>query len=228
MLRDGRRAVARKGRDAVKTWLTEESDRVAGMIGAAVPPEHASPEIIAAPARGTQMVVPQYETVQTPSGPRTRRATQEGFHPVRAADAFDVMMLNHRRTAKDAPPLFTVGQVEAGRAYAVLAEKVASEGMKGATLEPPTGAGGARDWMDGVIMRSARLGRMQDAIGGDVMVGFAKGRDVAVRSVVDAVCLHGMTVTQLMRHMHIAVTPDRRAMLMKQLVAALDRLRDKV
>ena len=226
MLRDGRRAVARKGRDAVQTWLTEESDRVAAKIMAALPPEHASAEIIAAPARGAQLVEPQFETVQTPSGPRTRRSTHDGFHPVRSADAFDLMSLNHRRTAKDAPPLFTIGQVEAGRAYAALAELVEADGIKSTNFEPRISGGGARDGVDLAIMRRQRLTRMQGAISGDVMIGFAKGRDVTVRVVVDAVCLRGMTVTQLMRHLRIAVTPERRAMLMRELVVALDRLRD--
>lgn len=226
MLRDGRRAVARKGRDAVRTWLTEESDRVAGKIRAAMPPEHASAEIIAAPARGPQVVVPRYETVQTPSGPRVRRSSQDGHHPVRAADAFDMMALNHRRTAKDAPPLFTVGQVEAGRAYAALVERVSAEGIQGTSLEPRIGAGESRDWMDGVILRSARLERMRKAIGDGVLIGDAMGRDIAVRTVVDAVCLSGRTLTQLMRHLRIAVTPARRQALMAELVAALERLRD--
>jgi hypothetical protein len=206
---------------------------VEAVKAAATPPETASPNIIAAPARGPALVAPQFETVQTPSGPRTRKATQDGFHPVRAADAFDRMALQHKRAGGKAA-LFTVAQVEAGRAYAALAERVASEGIRCSSLEVRAGSGagstGGRDWIDGVIGRSDRLERMQAAIGdGLAMEPEAEGGKrtaIRVRELVDAVCIKGKSLGQMLDAHGWAAKGPSRAMLQQALADALDRLHD--
>ncbi len=218
---------ARRARNAVADWMAG----VAAVKAAATPPETASPNIIAAPARGPALVAPQFETVQTPSGPRTRKATQDGFHPVRAADAFDRMALQHKR-AGGKSALFTVAQVEAGRAYAALAERVASEGIRCSSLEVRAGSGagstGGRDWIDGVIGRSDRLERMQAAIGyGLAMEPEADGGKrtaIRVRELVDAVCIKGKSLGQVLDAHGGAARGQSWAMLQQALADALDRL----
>ena len=242
--------VARHSRAEVIARLKAEARRLHVLRTGAMPPDAASPEIVAAPARGPQVVVPQYESVQTPSGPRTRRATQDGYHPVRRADAFDVMAFNHRKAAKDAPPLFTVGQVEAGRAYAALHERVRSEGAKASTLEPRFGTGGTRDYIDNVILRSDKLRAMQAAIGDGLVAGIERQsirgvsrsailrgeydeppvytETLTVRALVDAVCLAELTVTQFLRASWPPVTQPRRKIVLAALIDALESVRDAV
>jgi hypothetical protein len=224
---------ARRARNAVKDWLAAEDAAVAAAKAAATPPDTASPNIIAAPARGPQMVAPQFETVQTASGPRTRRATQDGFHPVRQADAFDVMALQYKR-AGGKGALFTVAQVEAGRAYAALAERVASEGLRCSSPEARVGSGpssvGGRDWIEGVIARSNRLASMQAAIGDDVAmepewVG-GKRRAVRVRALVDGVCIKGQTLGRVLQTHGWHPRGGGIGMLQDELRRALDRLHD--
>lgn len=217
---------ARRARHAVTDWLADEDASVEAIKAAATPPVTASPNIIAAPARGPQLVEPQFETVQTPSGPRTRKATQDGFHPVRCADAFDVMALQHKR-AGGKGALFTVAQVEAGRAYAALAERVASEGMRCSSPEARTGGNGqAVDWIEGVIGRTARLARMRAAIGDDAaLLGEGtKRRDITARDLVDAVCIKGWPVSKLLAAQSWPSKGETRAVVQVALAAALDRL----
>jgi hypothetical protein len=183
--------------------------RVARMNVEATPPVTASPVIIPAPARGPTKVVQLRETVATENGPRVRRTTVDGFHPVQAADAFDRMELQARRRKADGAPLFTAQQVDAGRAYAALAERCAAEGVRCSSVEGQTGGGqgGGRDWIDGVIVRSDRLASLQAAIGDGVALSprglqahADRGRKVVrVRDLVDRVCIHGKTLSQVLK-----------------------------
>lgn len=183
--------------------LQAEVSRVDAVLLNATPPASASPMIIAAPARGPTQVLPQRETVMTPSGPRIIRTTAEGFHPVAAVDAFDEMARQSRRRKPDAAPLFTVGQVQAGRAYASLYERCASEGLRCSSPEARAGGGEAVDWIEGVIARSRRLDRMRAAIGDGVALSprgvlahADRGRRlIRVNDLVLHVCVHGRTIS---------------------------------
>jgi hypothetical protein len=105
-------------------------------------PHGASAEIVPALGRGPVVVMRQYETVMTPSGPRVRALTVDGAHPVRIRDAFDLMALQVARRTPGARPPFTVHQVEAGRTYAALVERCAAEGTSGARAGDGGGGGG--------------------------------------------------------------------------------------
>jgi hypothetical protein len=221
---------ARRAGNVVADWLAAEDAAVEAVKAQAAPPRTASPNIIPAPARGPQLVAPQFETVQTPSGPRTRRATQDGFHPVRQADAFDVMALQHKR-AGGKGALFTVAQVEAGRAYAALAERCASQGLRCTSPEGRVqGQGQNRDWIEGVIARSKRLARMQAAIGNGVAMepdgAEGKRRAVPVRRLVDGVCIKGWTLGRILRMHGWHPRGSGLAVLHDELKRALDRLHD--
>lgn len=209
-------------REAGMARLGAEARRVADVMARAAVPSMASPEIVAAPARGAMRLAPQFVDVATASGFRRRRDTVDGFHPVARVDAFDVMALAAARRG-GAGPIFTVAQVDAGRAYAALAERVAAEGMRASTMADRVSGGGGRDWIDGVIARSARLARMRAAIPVDLVDGV--GCDgLRVRSVVDGVCLGGMTVGQLLRKQGVAVWAERRQAALRALVRGLDAI----
>jgi hypothetical protein len=208
--------------------------RVAAMKAAATPTPIASPVIIPAPARGPTKVVQLRETVATENGPRVRRATVDGFHPVQAADAFDQMELQARRRKADGGPLFTALQVDAGRAYAALAERCAAEGLRCSSVEAGRGGapGGQRDWIDGVIARSDQLARLHAAIGQGVALSprgpqahADRGRKVIrVRDLVDSVCIEGRTLSEVLdRHGWSARTASI-AILRLVLTDALDRM----
>ena len=189
--------------------VAQMDQRVAVMKAAATPTSIASPVIIPAPARGPTKVVQLRETVVTESGPRVRRTTVDGYHPVQASDAFDQMELQARRRDAQGKPLFTRHQVDAGRAYAALSERCASEGVRCSSIEGQAGGGqgGGRDWIDQFILRSNWLARMQAAIGDGVALSprgaqahADRGRKVVrVRDLVDAVCIHGKTLSQVLK-----------------------------
>jgi hypothetical protein len=214
--------------------VAQMDQRVAVMKAAATPTPIASPVIIPAPARGPTKVVQMCETVATENGPRVRRTTVDGFHPVQASDAFDQMELQARRRDAQGKPLFTRHQVDAGRAYAALDERCASEGVRCSSVEAGRGGvpGGQRDWIDGVIQRSDALARMHAAIGDGVALSprgaeahADRGRQVVrARDLVDAVCIHGKTLSQVLKakgwHPDGRTLPVARA----ALCAALDRM----
>lgn len=123
-----------------------------------------------APARGPAKLFRPEEVVKTEAGAmRFRRMTEAGAHALRMADAFDVMEEQAARRAKsrnrDAEPLFTAAQVEAGRAFAEVYEFVAKGGVKCASLEGRTGGGGHREFMDIYAAACERHRRMVAAIG---------------------------------------------------------------
>jgi hypothetical protein len=125
--------------------------------------------------------------------------------------------------------LMPVHQVEAGRAYAALAERVASEGLRCSSPEARGNGGGQHvDWIEGVIARSARLARIQAAIGDGYIAGSATGRGkrraIPVRTVVDAVCIEGRTLGQVLTAHGWSPKGETRALVRQALADALDRM----
>lgn len=199
---------------------------------AAAVPAGASAEIPVAPARRV-VLAPQDETVMTANGPRPRRVTRDGFHPVTTMDAFDRMALQARRRGGDAG--LTVAQVATGRDYAALSERCACEGVRGtlSSVLPSGGRGGAsRDWMDGVIARSRRLAQLRAAIPRADVLSLATdgagcahgGRRLRVVDVVDGVCLHGRTLSEVLDAFGWPRATRYRVRLREALAAALDAM----
>ncbi|WPY93172.1 hypothetical protein T8T21_08530 [Limimaricola variabilis] len=214
-----------------KDRLSAEVDRVQALLTQAQPPIDCSPEIPVAPGRGPMRVLRQYETVMTPSGLRTRRATTEGFHPAATVDAFDRMELQARRRDPEGPELFTIAQVEAGRVYAALAERVEAAGVKCSSIEGQTKAGdGSASWIDAVVHDIQRYRRMLRAIGDEVVLAPQRRRvddprrTIRARQLVDAVCVQGVTINELRRQYGWADTQRTRGPLREALCGALDRL----
>lgn len=212
--------------------LAQSARAQAELRRAAAVPVAASPEIVAAPARGPVRVAPQVETVMTPSGPRPRKITVDGFHPVTCEDAFDRMAIASANRGRR-EPAFTVAQVEAGRAYRALAERCACEGVRGtlSSVAPSGHAGGDRSWMDGVIARGRRLAALRAAIPVAVVLcprdaaalaARTALRPVRVRDVVDGVCLQDLTLTEVLRAFGWPPATRYRERLRVALCAALD------
>ena len=193
---------------AAQVAMAHDDAQVEARLRLAQPPASISPWVPLAPARGVVVPVQMEETVMTPNGPRPVKNSEDGFHPARAEDAFDRMTIKSRnRKGEPGATLFTVAQVEAGRAYAALSERCASEGLRCTSPEARvSGQGGHVDWIEGVIARSRRLERMRTAIGDGIALSprnarahSDRGRTViTVRRLVDAVCIEGLTLSAVL------------------------------
>jgi hypothetical protein len=234
--------------DSEKWWkvpgperVRAEAARVEAMLRAAAPPVDCGPEMPVAPARGPFRV---FEPRVTAPGGRLvhdgYRGQGEARHrkAIARLDVFDVMTAQARRRSKDAPPLFTAAQVAAGRAYAELTERAGASGYSGTSLEVSAvrvrGAGNG-DWIEARLRDSRRLDRMRAAIGLDYALGPSDLRRhmdrglrhaIPVRVLVDAVCLDGLTITEIIRARGWPARTTTIASVRASLCAALDRIYD--
>jgi len=228
--------VRRRDAADVAAGARAEAAALAALREGAALPASASPEIVAAPAAGPRLVAPQHETVLTPAGPRVRRASRDGFHPVRAADAFDLMAARSRHGSP-----FTPAQEEAGRTYARLTERIMASGYRCASLEAMVEAGratGGGSWIDALLTDMARLRAMRRAVAAvtPAMVltardaaplrGAHPARPLALPDLVDRVCVAGQTLAEVLAAHGWPVQTRRREVLREALAGALDRLRD--
>lgn len=211
---------------------------VARLSARAMPPPLVSPEIIAAPARGYVEIQRPTEVVMTPSGPRVRSASVDGFHPVRVEDALDGMDREARKARASnagAPKadMFTGLQRDTARAYATLHERVQSAGIRCSSVEAlGAGGSGGGSFIDAVIADSARLRQMQAAIGtGLVLIPrnaqahADRGRSaIKVRALVDKVCIHGKSLSAVLEANGWGRWGGNRAVLRKAFCEALDRM----
>jgi hypothetical protein len=212
--------------------LEEEAGRLAKIRKAAVPPAECSFQIGAAPARGPQVVFRDVQVVLTASGPRLRQGTVQGQHAARVASAFQRMEDQRRRRAPDAAPLFTAAQVDAGLAYAALTERWLSAGVKCSSVEAIGQGGGGGSFIDAVIADGERLTRMRAAIGVGIALRASgpaahadRGRRlIRVRDLVDAVCIDGRTLSELLVRFGWSGVTKNRMRLMPHICSALDRM----
>lgn len=191
-----------------------------------------------APARGPAQLFRPEELVRTASGNLAyRRMTAPGAAALRLADAFDVMQEQAARRARsrgsDVPPLFDPAQIEAGRAYGRLFERVDAGGVRGSSIEVLSSAspGSGGSFIDAYCADAARLRRMQAAIGD----GWAlepraaahhadRRRAIRVRAVVHLVAVGGETLSDVLVRYGWTPQTKQRETLRAALVLALDRL----
>lgn len=239
-------------------WRLEEERRAcAAILARATPPDGASAKIPVAPARGACRAEVPSEAVMTGSGPRVRADRSAGLR-VHRLDAWDRMhSAAHRsfpsrlarweaeRKAKGLPvdgrgvrrpvfvPPFTVGQVEMGREYAALVERLAASGVKCCSIEM-AGSGGSGTGLsvsEAVSRDMTRLRVMERRVGCGVAkdcVRPSKGgmrSTIRVADLVRRVCIDEMTLTEVSHHYGWA--KDRRILdiLRRELASALDRMR---
>jgi hypothetical protein len=223
------KADRRVGLDRVRMM----DDAVARLSARAVPPPLVSPNIVAAPARGQVDILRLNEVVMTPSGPRVRPSSVDGYHPVRAETALDGMVREARKVDPDGRQAFSPMHRDTARAYAALSERVASAGIRCSSVEALSqGGSGGGSWIDAVMADSARLARLHVAIGdGLVMIPrnaqaqADRGRSaIAVRRLVDMVCLADRSLSAVLHAHGWGRWAGNREKLRAALCSALDRM----
>ncbi|WP_320178111.1 hypothetical protein [Roseovarius pacificus] len=193
-----------------------------------VPPE-CGDRIPHAPARGAIRV---FEGVTLyPDGEDGWKPAPSGHmgrKTMARADAFDVMEAKARKR------LFSPGQKAMGRFYGALYEAHMSAGVQCASLEARvdrSGSGGG-EFIDAVLRDRQRLDVLRARIGDGVAMRLrkqrpsARGSRVSIpdRRLVDAVCIEGRTLSEVLSAAGWAVTGKARAALRAALCDALERM----
>lgn len=234
ILKQGRdpNAAYREFRDR---WQAEEAGRLDQVRLAGQVPAAASAEIAPAPARGPVTLFRDRQVSLTDGGNFvTRYTTGAGETGLRCGDAFDVMQDQaNRRRGSDAVPraLFTPAQVQAGRTYATLFEKVGKGALKCSSLDGVASGGGGGDFMDAYIHDARRLNRMTEAIGdGWALTGQRaaphRDRRQPIRSItlLRDVTVRGLTLSRVLARYGWSRAPRNCDQLRDALAACLDRL----
>lgn len=129
-------------------------------------------------------------------------------------------------------PPFDNGQVQAGRAYAALVERVAGSGIKCSSLEAVSGgSGGGGDREAAILQDVAQLRAMQRRFGNRlakevrrIRPNGVKRRTIFVRQLVDMVCLGDASLDDVLRAHGWALNQKTRDGLRVALCVALDRM----
>lgn len=224
----------RRDIDHVRQYLADEVDRIEQIKARSARPDGCGQEIVdISPARGPVLRFQPREVVLTERGQvRVTRSGHNGHDALKRGDAFDVMQhQSGRRLGKPSAPLFTPGQISAGRDYAALYERCQAAGVKCSSIEA-LGSGGQGSFIDAVMRDSSRLAALDRAIGIEVVLsprgakahmdrGFKVMR---ITDLVFGVCVGGMTISQLLQKFGWPVATSSRKKLRLSLCAALDRM----
>jgi hypothetical protein len=205
------------------------------LLDAARPPESCGPEIPVAPGRGPMVRFTPREVVRTDAGNYvSRKSGYLGRDAARVADAFDRMELQARRAHRgdgDFVPLFSPGQIAAGRDYAALTEKVDCSGLKCSSLEAQrVSSSGGGDREEAVLADIQRLRALQARIGNGLAKELRrfrpsdKRRAIFVRALVDQVCLGDKTLGQVLEAHGWGSNQKSREAIAAALSGALDRM----
>lgn len=200
---------------------------------AAAIPEVCGPEIKPAPARGGFVLVRNLELL--PVGTDKVEAVHRGYggrEAIRRADAFDAMLAAAARRKQPAP--LTPGQIAIGRRYHDLVELLSADGTKLSSLHASAGGPDGRDWMDRRLELSAELEGMRKRIGAGIAMsvrrvrpsarGARPARIITDLALVDAICLKGRSLAEVMIFHGWSVKGQHREALSGALSAALDRM----
>ena len=219
----------KSGRDR----LAAEAGRIEGIKSNSEKPMGVGSEIVdIAPARGAVRRFQPKEAQITEAGNiRVTRVGYKGHDALQIADAFDLMQLQASRRNKAVGPLFSAGQISAGRDYAALYEKVQSAGVKCSSVEA-LGGGGQGSFIDAVLRDSRRLADLQRCIGSDVVLRpkrarpsqDATRRPIKASDVVREICVGGRTVSQLLQKFGWSRSPAFTKQITGALQDALDRM----
>ncbi|SLN36715.1 hypothetical protein AQS8620_01313 [Aquimixticola soesokkakensis] len=232
------------GKSGVAMVQSLEVARIAAIRARGAVPEVCGPDIPEAPARGPVQAFMPMEQVKG-STERAKPAGYKGRHAMRRLDAFGLMEADAARAftrakANDDAAVyvapFTPGQVSAGRDYAALAERVAANGVKCSSLEGRMASGeGGRDVMDAQLADSLRLDRLRARVGTGYALsvrrvrpsergGEGKRRLIRTIDVVNAVCIGGQSLDQVLRVAGWVADTRTRKALREALCGALDRM----
>lgn len=205
-----------------------ERDRIAQIKSAARAPAQCGDAIPAAPARGSVEVVVPLGVRPTADGYEVQHTGHAGRDAARARDAFDEMQSFARRGGAGSP--FTPSQVGVGRLYAALVERHSSVGVRCVSAEAERGgSGGSGGYMDAVLREGEVIASLQRAAGDGHALKVKRAtssarRNVSVRELVDGVCLHGRTVSQVIKRAGWTNYGSSRVEAERALAQALDRM----
>ena len=197
-----------------------------GVIDGARSPGECGPDIVDAPARGEVVLWRPVEMAPVgEDGWEAREAGWRGRAAMRRADVFDRMW--DRAARQGRAMALSIEQVEAGRAYAGLVERLSAAGVGCQRWDDVGGGGGA--WIDAVIADRRRLERMRGQLAGVALAVSRRGRgriDVRVRDLVDLVCVEDRDMSGVLRAHGWAAKGAHRRVLTEALGAALDKMRN--
>ena len=215
------------GRSAAVFKALADGDAVAQCLARATPPEGVGP-VPVAPARGAMRIEVEKEVVNG----LTKRVLGKRLEQ---ADVFDVMIAQARRRQGDAAGFvapFTPGQVYMARHYRGLTERHLAGGVRCASLEAGREGGTGGDFMDAYLAVGRELDRLHGRIGpGQALVlrrvrPSQRGSRVRIsdRSIVDLVCLAGLTPGAVLQAHGWSVKVEYLAGVRTALCGALDRM----
>ncbi|SNT76725.1 hypothetical protein [Paracoccus seriniphilus] len=215
----------------------DERARIEAILARAMPAEGCGPAIPVAPARGASRSVTPQAMVPDPrdkTGWKAESMGWRGFKAAVALDIFDRLAMNAARRKQ--PPPFTKGQVSIARLYRDLVERHDAGGMKLASLEGrmTSGSGTGRDFMDAYLAEGDAIRRLRASIGTGVAMqvrrvrpsarGGQGARPILDRHLVDAVCLHGKSLRQVLRDHRWSDDGKHAKALTSALRSCLDRM----
>lgn len=184
-------------------------------------PSGCGPAVAASGGRGPLVALALRRMVAGPEGWREAEGGWRGHLAARAVDALD--------RAGVAPAL-----AERGRLYASVVEAQGAAGMGCASLEARRGGGGGdgTGWMEAVIARSRWLDAQHRRLEGVALAvrrvrPSARGpgaRTITRRELVDAVCLEGVSLSEVLRRHGWAARGEARVRLRAALEEALGRM----
>lgn len=203
--------------DGSEDRLALEAARLRDIMRRAVPAEGCGPGIPAAPARGPTRAVTPNVVMPDPAsktGYKVEATGWRGFKAARAIEIFDDLerreLARAQKEKREPAPPYSKAQVDVARRYRNLVEMHAAGGMKCASIEARTdgGGGGNGEFIDAYLSVGRTIGELQRRIGsGAAMVvrrvrPSKRGKPTAAvildRQLVDAVCLHGKSFTEVL------------------------------
>ncbi|MBU2941400.1 hypothetical protein Q4578_16775 [Shimia thalassica] len=216
-----------KGFDAMVRDVAAETARIEAVKRSGHVPDVCGDAIPQAPARGPVRVFEARAMYPDGAdGYESQPAGYRGRKTLQLADAFDVMEAQARRR------LFTKGQKLVGRHYRDLVERHGAAGVKCSSIEALGGGSGGGDFMDAVLQDREAIDVFRRRIGGQVSLQVRKVRPsvrgartaIADRRLVDAVCIEGLTVSDVLRAHGWSVCGETRSAVRSALADVLDRM----
>ncbi|MBU2868964.1 hypothetical protein [Pacificibacter marinus] len=224
--------------------LRAEADRVAKIKAAGAAPAQCGPEVPNAPARGAVRISDPKELVPGTTD-KYQHAGWQKRSVLHRCDVFDKMhgqaLKAHAKVkAKNKDAVFTepfnAGQVSIARHYAALNEGLQSGDMRGTSYGERVSGGG--DGTDAVVLRLAarqEFEALERKVGRGVAMPMRKVRPskrgaggvskmITDLDAVRAVCLLGLSLSEILRKYGWTVSSRNSAALRAALRAALDRM----
>lgn len=228
IMQDARAIVASEMARFDRLWRARaEARALRGMIDRAAPPVQMAAAPIA-PARGAMQLVAN--VLILPGG----HVYRDGATHWRGMDALSIMCRKaferHKGDADSFVPPFTNSQIDMARHYAALVERHEAAGMKCASLEGRSGAGGdGTAFIVAVLEDREEIAALRRRVGSGWALEVARATKrrrvpLTVMELVDRVCLHGETISEILEACGWTAYRETRIWAREKLAEALDRM----